>query len=257
MTRFSANLGFLFTELPFLDRFDAAARAGFKAVEFPSPYDHAAEDVARAAREASVDVVLINLPVGDENQGDVGLTGVPGREADYADGLETALDYAAVLDCPRLHTMAGIVPDGLRDDDCMSVFAENLTKACAVAGEQGRDVMIEPINRVDVPGYILSYQDQARRLIETVRAPNLKLQFDVYHCQIMQGDLARTFKRLMPLIGHVQISDNPGRHEPGTGEINYRYLIPEMDRLGYDGWVGCEYKPKANTEDSLGWMSGC
>ncbi len=256
MTRFSANLGFLFTEVPFLVRFDAAARAGFKAVEFPSPYDHAAEEVARAARDASLEVVLINLPTGDEDKGDVGLTGVPGREADYAVSLEKALHYAAALDCPRLHTMAGIVPDGMSDEDCMTVFADNLATACAAAGETGRDIMIEPINRLDMPGYILSYQDQARRLIETVRAPNLKLQFDVYHCQIMEGDLARSFKRLLPLIGHVQISDNPGRHEPGTGEINYRYLIPEMARLGYDGWIGCEYKPKGATEDGLGWMNG-
>ena len=255
MTRFSANLGFMFGEHAFLDRFDAAARAGFKAVEFPSPYAHDADDVAKAARDAAVQVVLINLPAGDEDKGDVGLTGVPGREADYAETLGLALTYAAALDCPRLHTMAGIVPDGLRDDDCMGVFADNLAKACTAAGEQGRDIMIEPINRLDVPGYILSYQDQARELIEAVRAPNLKLQFDVYHCQIMQGDLARNFERLLPLIGHVQISDNPGRHEPGTGEINYRYLIPEFARLGYDGWIGCEYVPQTDTESGLGWMT--
>jgi hydroxypyruvate isomerase len=253
--RFSANLSFLFDELPFLERFGAAARAGFEAVEFAFAYDHEPEDIAGAAHAAGVEVVLINLPPGDLAAGDRGLAAVPGREKDFAEALATALRYAEALECPRLHAMAGVVPEGLSDEDCEATFVANLAMAAAHAADQGRDVMIEPINRIDMPGYALSYQDQARRVIREVGAANLKLQFDAYHCQIMEGDLARRFERHLPLIGHVQIADNPGRHEPGTGEINFTYLLRQMERLGYAGWIGCEYKPKDGTEQSLGWMN--
>jgi hydroxypyruvate isomerase len=252
--RFSANLSFLFDDLPFLDRFQAAARAGFEAVEFAFAYNHDARDIAGAARDAGVAVVLINLPPGDLEAGDRGLAGVPGREADFAEALGQALHYAAVLDCPRIHAMAGILPEGLLPEDCEATFAVNLALAAAHAADDGREVMIEPINRIDMPGYILSFQNQARRIIEAVGADNLRLQFDAYHCQIMEGDLARRFERHLPLIGHVQIADNPGRHEPGTGEINYPFLLRHMERLGYDGWFGCEYKPADGTVNGLGWM---
>jgi len=253
--RFSANLSFLFGDLPFLERFGAARRAGFEAVEFAFAYDHAAEDIAGAAREAGVKVVLINLPPGDLEAGDRGLAAVPGREKEFAEALAVAIHYAKALDCPRIHAMAGVAPEGLKAEDCEATFVANLAMAAAHAGDAGLDVMIEPINRMDMPGYVLSYQDQARRIIKDVGAANLRLQFDVYHCQIMEGDLARRFERHLPLIGHVQIADNPGRHEPGTGEINFPFLLRHIERLGYDGWIGCEYKPIDATEKGLGWMA--
>lgn len=256
MPRFSANLSFLFTELPFLDRFDAAARAGFQAVEFTNAYDHNADDVAHAARAAGVRTVLTNLPPGEFDDGSIGLAAVPGRESEFAEALELALGYAGALDCPRLHATTGGVPDGMTLEACEAVFVANLTMATARAAKHGRDIMIEPINWIDVPGYVLSYQDQARRIIELVGADNLRLQFDAYHCQIMEGDLARNIERHLPLIGHVQISDNPGRHEPGTGEINFPFLIRHMVQLGYAGWIGCEYRPLCGTVEGLGWMQG-
>jgi hydroxypyruvate isomerase len=255
MLRFSANLSFLFGEVAFLERFGAARAAGFDAVEFAFAYDHEAEDIAGAAREAGVQVVLINLPPGDLEAGERGLAGVPGREKEFAEALATAIHYAGVLGCPRIHAMAGVVPEGATPEDCEATFAANLAMAAAHAADRDLKVMIEPINRLDMPGYILSYQDQARRIIKQVGAQNLRLQFDAYHCQIMEGDLARKFERLLPLIGHVQIADNPGRHEPGTGEINYGFLLRYMERLGYAGWIGCEYKPEAGTEQGLGWLA--
>jgi len=253
MPRFAASLSMMFGELPLERRFAAAARAGFRGVEIQAPYDHDAGELARLAAEAGVEVVLINLPAGDAAAGDRGLAGMPGREAEFDAAVDRGLAYARALGCRRLHAMAGVPPVGASTEACEAVMVANLRRACAVAAAEGMTLLVEPINGRDMPGYLVSRQHQARRIVDTVAMANCRVQFDLYHCQNMEGDLARHLEAQLPVIGHIQIADNPGRNEPGTGEINYPFLFGMIDRLGWDGWVGCEYKPRGDTAAGLGW----
>jgi len=248
MPNLSANLSFLFPDRPFLERFRAAAAAGFRAVEFAFAYDHDPADVAKAARSAGVEVVLMNLPPGDWEAGERGLASLPGRQSDFAASLEKAIRYAEATGCPRLHAMAGS-GNSCRED----IFAANLAMAAERLATLGIALLIEPINLIDMPGYFLTMPEQACRIIDRVGHPNLFLQLDLYHCQIMRGDLARQLEGNLPRIRHIQIAGNPGRNEPDVGEINYPYLFDLMDNLGYSGWVGCEYKPAGDTLAGLGW----
>jgi len=254
MPRFAANLTLLFSELPFLERFGAAARAGFRAVEFVSPYEHPAEEVARAAREAGVEVVLFNLPAGDWGRGDRGMACDPARTAELRQGVARALDYAGALDCTRLHCMAGIRPAGVDEAALRDAYLASLRFAGRALAARGLMLLVEGINTRDMPGYYLSTSRQAFELMDAAGVPNLYYQYDVYHMQIMEGDLAATLEHRIGRIGHVQIADPPGRHEPGTGEVNFGFLLRHLDRIGYRGWVGCEYRPRAGTEAGLSWM---
>lgn len=256
MPKFAANLSFLFTDTPFVERFQRAAAAGFKGVEFLSPYDYSAHDVAEWAQDADIETVLFNFALGDWAAGDRGIACLPHRQGEFAESVEQAINYAMVLDCERLHCMAGLRPAGVTEDELTATFIANIQYAADRAATIGATVMIEPINsRVDMPGYWLDNIDKGFCLLEAVHRSNVKLQYDVYHAQIIAGDLACTLERNIDKIGHIQIADNPGRHEPGTGEINYPYLFNLLDRLGYDGWVGCEYKPLSSTEAGLAWMN--
>jgi len=249
MPRFAANLTMLFGEVPFEDRFAAAARAGFAAVEYLFPYAYAAEDLAGRLAANGLEQVLFNLPAGDWEAGERGIACLPGRTGEFQDGVGRAIDYVKALRCPRLNCLAGVPPEGADPDACARTFEDNLRFAA-----EGLQLLIEPINTRDIPGFFLHRSAQAMAVIEAVGAPNLGLQYDVYHMQVMEGDLAPTTQRLLPQIGHLQIDDTPGRHEPGTGEINYGFLFAFLDRIGYDGWVGCEYKPATTTEAGLGWF---
>ena len=254
MPKFSANLGFLFTDRPFLDRFAAAAAAGFRAVEYMSPYEHDCRDIAARLADHGLAQALFNLPAGDWEAGERGLACLPHRVGAFRDGVAVALDAAAALGCDRLNCLAGIVPAGADRAALEATLIDNLAFAAEAAARRGVKLLIEPINDRDMPGFFLNRTDEALRLIEKVGAPNLWLQADVYHMQVMEGDLARRLEAAAPRIAHIQIADNPGRREPGTGEINYTFLLPFIDRLGYDGWVGCEYRPTTTAEASLGWM---
>jgi len=253
MPRFAANLSMMFNEAPFLERFARARAAGFEAVEFLFPYDHEPSEVAGALREAGLEQALFNMPPGDWAAGERGIACLPGREAEFEASIDTALEYARALDCPRLHCMAGLVPIGVDPAQAERTYTGNLALAAQRLAAEGRTLLIEPINHRDVPGYLLSRQDHARGIVERLGLDNLRIQFDVYHCQIVHGDLTRWMEAQMPLVGHVQIADVPERHEPGSGEINYRHVFATLDRLGYAGWVGCEYRPAGVTEDGLGW----
>ena len=257
MPRFAANLSFLYTELPFLDRFAAAAHDGFAAVEFGFGYDFAAKDIAAHLSAHGLMQVLINAPPGDLAKGDRGLAALPGREHEFAASVVTALRYAQTLACPRVHILAGVLPegaDGERRARHRSTFVRNLRFAAREAEEQGVELMIEPINPRDVPGYFLTRQADAHAIREETGAANLKVQMDLYHAQIVEGDLSEKLRHWLQHIGHIQIAGVPGRHEPDVGEINYRYLFALLDELDYRGWVGCEYRPLAGTSAGLGWM---
>jgi hydroxypyruvate isomerase len=254
MPRFSANLSFLFAELPFLDRFSAAARSGFRAVEYVGPYDHDPREIARRLTDLDLTQALFNLPAGDWAKGERGLAILPGRAGEFRDGVASALDYAEALSCKRLNCLAGIAPEGADRRLLEATFLDNLAFAAEAAERRGVKLLIEPINDRDVPGFFLNRTDEALKIIAGVGSDNLWLQADVYHMQIMEGDLARRLERAMPRIAHIQIADNPGRHEPGTGEISYGFLLGLIDRLGYDGWVGCEYRPSTTAEAGLGWI---
>jgi hydroxypyruvate isomerase len=251
MTQLAANLSMLFNEHPFLDRFDAAASAGFRGVEFLFPYEHPPEAVAERLRAAGLTQALFNLPPGDFAAGERGMAALPGREAQFREGLAEAIVYANALGCTQLHAMAGLVPAGGNHEAMRRVYINNLRFASELLADEGIDLLIEPINARDIPGYFLSTTAQAKSIIEELGAPNLKLQFDVYHCQISEGDITRRFEALLPLIGHVQIAGNPDRHEPHLGEVNYEHVLKRIDALGYQGWVGCEYRPKAGTVEGL------
>ncbi|MDD3482882.1 hydroxypyruvate isomerase [Azovibrio restrictus] len=255
MPRFCANLSFLFTELPFPERFAAAARAGFRGVEYLFPYDWPAADIAAWLREAGLEQVLFNLPAGDWAAGERGYACHPGREAEFRAGLELALDYAAVLGCTRLHALAGLRPEGIPEAELEATFLENMRGAADTCARQGVTLLMEPINsRVDMPGYWLDTPARAFALQALAGREELLVQLDLYHAQVMAGDLARSLEAQLARIGHIQVADNPGRQEPGTGEIHYPYLFALLDRLGYQGWVGCEYRPRAGTEAGLGWL---
>jgi hydroxypyruvate isomerase len=256
MPRFAANLTMLFNEVPFLDRFAAAARAGFDAVEFVSPYEHPEDEVARAARDAGVEVVLFNLPPGDWAKGDRGVACDPSRAAEHREGVARAVAYARALACPRLHCMAGIRPAGVGESTLRETYLSSLRSAARALAQHGMTLLVEGINTRDMPGYYLTTSRQAFELMDAAAVPNLYYQYDVYHMQIMEGDLAPTLERRLARIGHVQIADTPGRNEPGTGEVNFRFLLRHLDRIGYHGHVGCEYRPRAGTLAGLSWMEG-
>jgi hydroxypyruvate isomerase len=255
MPKFAANLSFLFQDVPFAQRFEKAAAAGFAGVEYLFPYDWPAHDVADWLGRANLEQVLFNLPPGDWAAGERGLACLPHRQGEFAESVELALAYAMVLDCERVHCMAGLRPDGVDEAELEATYIANLRFAADRFATAGVTVMIEPINsRIDMPGYWLDDVAKGLRLLAAIERSNVKLQLDLYHAQIIQGDLARTIEANLPNIGHVQIADNPGRHEPGTGEIHYPYLFSLLDRLGYAGWIGCEYKPQGTTEAGLGWL---
>lgn len=255
MPRFAANLSMLFQEVDFLDRFAAAAAAGFTGVEFMFPYAVPAPEIARRLAAHGLTQVLFNMPPGDLAAGDRGIAAIPDREAEFAKTIDLALDYAAALACPRMHAMAGLIPADADRADYQAVYVTNIRAAALKAASRGVTVLIEALNTRDMPGYFVNTTGHARRLIEAIGEPNVKLQFDLYHCQIMEGDLATHVRELLPIAGHIQIAGVPGRHEPDVGEINYPYLFDLIDELGYDGWIGCEYKPRGRTEDGLGWLS--
>lgn len=256
MPRFAANLSLLFTEQPFLARFAAAARAGFQAVECQFPYAWSTEEIAGALRANRLQMVLHNLPAGDWAAGERGIACHPDRVEEFREGVARAIDYARQLDCPRLNCLAGVPPPGVSPAAARATFVANLRWAARELAAAGRQLLIEPINTFDIPGFLLSTSREAAAILGEVDAPNLLIQYDIYHAQRMEGELAATLARLLPQIGHIQLADNPGRHEPGTGEINFAWLLPHLDRLGYPGWIGCEYLPAAGTETGLGWIAG-
>jgi hydroxypyruvate isomerase len=254
MPRFAANLTMLFTELPFLDRFQAAREAGFEGCEFLFPYAYPIDEIADAHARSGLTQVLFNLPPGDWNQGDRGIGALPGREAEFERGFETALDYAGALDCERLHVMAGIAPVTLDERVHESALEGNLRRIAPHAERAGITLLIEPINTRDMPGYVLNRTEQALRVIDNVQVENVALQLDLYHRQIMQGDLLATVEKHIDIIGHVQIAGVPSRHEPDTGEVNYGPIFKRLDNLGYAGWIGCEYVPATDTWSGLSWL---
>lgn len=250
MPKFAANLSLLYPELDFLDRFAAAANDGFKAVEFLFPYEFGAQEIGARLRGNGLQQVLFNAPPGDWAAGDRGIACLPGREAEFRASIARALDYARVLDCPRIHVMAGVLPDGSTRDLLYSTYVTQLRWAAAEAAKEGVDVLIEPINTRDMPRYFLNRQDHAHQVIADVDRPGLKVQMDLYHCQIVEGDVATKLKRYLPTgkVAHVQIAGVPQRHEPDIGELNYPYLFALLDELAYPGWVGCEYRPQAGAK---------
>ena len=252
MPRFAANLSMMFTEVPFLDRFDAAAKAGFTAVEFLFPYDHPPEQIGERLHRNGLTQALFNLPPGNWDAGEKGFAALPDRFADLQQSLRAALPYAQATGVRRLHLMAGIAE---RDDPrAAAAFRKSAIAAAGFFAPHGIDVVIEPINPRNVPGYFLDDFTFARDLVLELKIPNLKLQFDIYHCQIIHGDVTMRLREMMPIIGHIQIASIPSRHEPDGEELNYPFLFAELDRLGYDGFVGCEYNPRGNTADGLGWF---
>ncbi len=253
MPQFAANLGFLFQEVDLLERYNAAARVGFRGVETPFPYSIPPEALAARLQSCGIEQVLCNLPPGDWAAGERGFGAVPGREKAFAESLEQALTYTRVLSCPRLHAMAGIPPAGASRESCEAVFIRNLRWAAETLKPHGIQLVIEPINSRDMPGYFLNTADHAHHIIEHVGSDNLLLQMDLYHCQVMRGDLAEQIRAHFAVIGHFQIAGNPGRHEPDAGEIHYPYLFDLIDALGYTGWIGCEYHPRQETVAGLGW----
>lgn len=255
MPRLAANLSLLFGESAFLDRFQAAADAGFRLVEYQFPYAFDKAAVASRARAAGVEVVLHNLPSGDAAKGDRGIACLPDRVAEFRDGVGEAIDYALAVACPRLNCLAGIPPPGAPVQAVRETLVGNLRFAARALGKAGLALMIEPINTRTVPGFFLNYSDQAAEILDAVGEDNAFIQYDLFHMQIMEGDLAKTIERLLPRIGHMQLADVPGRHEPGTGEINFRFLLAEIDRLGYKGAIGCEYNPAADTLSGLRWAA--
>ncbi|HET9975972.1 MAG TPA: 2-oxo-tetronate isomerase [Burkholderiaceae bacterium] len=254
MPKFAANLSMLYNEHAFLDRFAAASADGFQAVEYLFPYEHPAAELAARLKAHGLQQVLFNAPPGDWAAGERGLACLPGREDEFRRGVGRALDYARALACPRIHLMAGLAPDGADRGALSATYVANLAWAAA----QARDIdfLIEPINTRDIPRFFLNRQDEAHATVEAVGAPNLKVQMDLYHCQIVEGDLAKKIERYLPTgrVGHFQIAGVPERHEPDVGEINHPYLFELIDRLGYAGWIGCEYRPRAGTSAGLGWL---
>jgi hydroxypyruvate isomerase len=253
MLRFAANLSMMFTELPFRSRFTAARMAGFEGVEFLFPYDHEAGELAAELVANGLTQVLFNLPPGDWKAGERGFAAIPGREAEVERTATTALDYANALGCKLLHAMAGVT-SGIDPDKAMDTYIANLRQIGVEAGRRGVTILIEPINLRDNPGYFLSDLDTARRVIETVDSEHVRLQLDLYHRQVSRGDLVHAVRDYLDIARHIQIANPPDRADPGTGEINYPYVFAEIRKLGYAGWIGCEYRPPAATRDSLAWF---
>ena len=254
MVRLAANLSLLFPQLAFAERFAAAAKAGFRYVEYQFPYPFgSAKEIAARATDAGVEVVLHNLPAGDAAKGDRGIACQPARVNEFRDGVERAIEYAKAAGCPRLNTLAGIAPAGVARERAKETLVENLRYAAGKLKAGGLTLLTEPCNPRTIPGFFLNTSREAIEVLDAAGADSLLLQYDVFHMQIVEGDLARTVERLLPRIGHIQIADVPDRNEPGTGEINFGWLLPHIDRLGYKGWIGCEYLPKGDTDQGLSW----
>jgi hydroxypyruvate isomerase len=253
MPRLCANLGFLFPEVPFLDRFAAAAGAGFKGVEFAAPYDYPVRELRTRLDDLGLAQVLINSPPGDAAKGERGMASLPGRQPAFRDSIKLALDYATALGCGLVHVTAGNPPADVPRDTAAAVYALNLAWAAEASLAAGVRLVIEPLNPRDAPGYFLATQEQGAAIVAAIGRDRLGLQFDIYHCQTAQGDVATRLAKLMPVIDHMQLADVPGRHEPGTGEIGWEFLLPHIDGLGYRGWIGCEYRPLGDTVKGLAW----
>ncbi|MFY0664499.1 MAG: hydroxypyruvate isomerase [Natronospirillum sp.] len=255
MQKFAANLSMLFTEQDFTERFAAAAKAGFTGVEYLFPYDYPVNQLQDLLAEHQLKQVLHNLPAGNWAAGERGIACHPDRISEFRDGVGQAIAYAKALNCSQVNCLAGIAPDAVPFDRVEQTFVDNLRFAAdALAAEEIR-LLIEPINHFDIPGFFLNYTRQAKSVLDAVGSSNLFIQYDVYHAQRMEGELAATIEQYLPQIAHIQVADNPGRHEPGTGEINYRWLFQALTRMGYQGWIGCEYKPAGLTSDGLDWRA--
>jgi hydroxypyruvate isomerase len=253
MPRFAANLTMLFAEMPFLDRFAAAKAAGFAGVEYLFPYEFDKAELREHLNEHGLTQVLHNLPAGNWAKGERGIAILPDRVDEFRDGVARAIDYAKALDCRQLNCLVGIAPEGADPFELGEVLVANLRFAADALARERIRLLIEPINTLDIPGFYLNGTEQAVQLIADVRSSNLFVQYDIYHMQVMEGDIARSLQKHLGRIGHVQLADNPGRGEPGTGEINYPFLFRHLDAIGYRGWVGCEYKPRTSTIEGLGW----
>lgn len=256
MPRFAANLSLLYQELPLLSRFAAAAQDGFRGVEILFPYEHSTKELADALRTNNLQMVLLNAPPGNWAVGERGIACIAGSETEFQSGIAKAVQYAKELACPRIHVVAGLLPASQSRETGKTVYESNLRFAANEAAKHGIDVTIEPINTRDMPGFFLNRQDEAHGYVEDLKLPNLKVQMDLYHCQIVEGDLATKLKKYLPTgrVGHMQIAGVPERHEPDIGEINYEYLFRLIDELGYTGWLGCEYFPSRGTSEGLGWL---
>ena len=253
MPRFAANLSMLFTEHPFLDRFEHAAKAGFQAVEFLFPYAFSASEIHQRLDANGLQLVLHNLPAGNWEAGERGIACHPDRVGEFCSGVASAITYATALGVKQVNCLAGKAPVGVSDSLLRQTLVDNLRYAASELKKNGLRLLIEPINTFDIPGFYLNRTAQAMSILDEVGADNAFVQYDIYHAQRMEGELAATMQKHLPRIGHIQLADNPGRNEPGTGEINYPYLFAHLDRIGYTGWIGCEYKPATTTEAGLGW----
>ena len=253
MTRLAANLTMMFNEVDFLDRFEAAAKAGFKGVEYLFPYDFSADELKARLDKFGLTQVLHNLPAGDWGAGERGIACHPDRVDEFKDGVAQAISYATTLGCSQVNCLIGIPPEGVDADTLQKTVVDNLTYAADKLKAAGITLLIEQINTRDIPGFYLSGTQQALDLIKATGSDNIKVQYDIYHMQIMEGDLAPTMEKHLASIQHIQLADNPGRGEPGTGEINYPFLFSFLDKIGYEGWIGCEYKPQTTTQDGLDW----
>ncbi len=254
MPRFSANLTMLFNEVDFLNRFERAANAGFKAVEYLFPYAWSKEQLVNELNKYGLQQVLHNLPAGDWQAGERGIASLPGREGEFQDGVGKAIDYAKAFKCPRLNCLVGITPPGVSHEKVQQILVNNLRFAASALEKEGIRLLIESLNDRDVPGFYLVHTRDALKLIKEVNHPNLWIQYDIYHMQMMEGNLTKTIQESLGRIAHIQIADNPGRHEPGTGEINFTNLFRSIDEMGYNDWIGCEYAPIDKTEDGLQWI---
>jgi len=253
MPRLCANLGFLFCEVPFLDRFAAAAKAGFEGVEYASPYEYEPRELRSRLDGEGLSQILINTFPGNRAAGERGFACVPGKTAEFRAGIDQALDYATALGCRLVHVMGGVPPADVPRETALALYANNLAWAAERGLKAGVKFVIEPLNPRDAPGYLIGTQEQGAAIVEAIGHDRLGLQFDIYHCQTAQGDVARRLEKLMPVIDHMQLADVPGRHEPGTGEIGWDFLFRHIDALGYSGWVGCEYNPAGDTAEGLAW----
>jgi hydroxypyruvate isomerase len=253
MPKIGANIGFLFPELPFLDRFEAAAKAGFAGVEYASPYEHPAAELRSRLQANGLTQGLINSPAGDRAAGERGGAGLPGREGIFRDSVQQALDYATALGSKLVHVMAGVPPADLPYDTALALYAANLAWAGELGLKAGVKLVIEPLNPRDAPGYLLHTQEQGAAIVDAIGRDRIGLQFDIYHCQTAQGDVTTRLEKLLPVVGHMQFADVPGRHEPGTGEIGWEFVFRRIDELGYTGWVCAEYAPAGDTVAGLAW----
>lgn len=254
MLNFCANLGWLFSEHDFLDRFEAAARAGFKGIEYSTPYDFNANQLSAKLNEHGLQQVLFNFPAGNWDAGERGIACHPNRVLEFKEGVKRAIDYAQALNCKNINCLAGIAPVGVSEAMMWGTLADNLNYAAEELFRENILLLVEPISSLEMQGFMLNTSAHGLKAIAASGHENIKLQYDIYHMQRMEGELAATLKRLMPIIGHIQVADNPGRHEPGTGEINFDFIFAQLRKLNYQGWIGCEYRPSGKTQEHLNWM---